>query len=407
MLIILLFDLMTFLAFNYLAYSFLSFKHNRKSTFLTFIIAYLCICLTNLKGIDSSKAIILFIIDIIYTSIQFKGSFFEKCFTIIPFFAFQIFSEIFVGYILTSVLSIPVPNKIYSLSYLLGLCLSYILLVIFNLCYIKINKYIKRNSMPKYAWIIFIAPLMTIVLLVSENDYFKILKNFPQYGAVIILFILSNILNAFIILLIVRSTNIKSDLKLQEHKAKTLEQKYQLVSQHYLYNFNFLHGLLHYYTDINKLLKKCEYNKAKEKINILMNDTYKEFNSIYSNSIVLNYLINERLQHYKNTHIHCATIIEDEKINQLNIDTQFNLFTYILDIAEKQAIHFEDNQRIIIIKSKALINNLVIQCIIPNKNIDTAILKKQLNLILKNYNYIIDISVLYKSKLKILINFTH
>lgn len=84
MLLILLFDLLTFLAFNYLAYSFLAFKYNRKFTFFIFIIAYFCICLTNFNGINSSKAIILFFIDIIYTIIQFKGSFFEKCFTIIP-----------------------------------------------------------------------------------------------------------------------------------------------------------------------------------------------------------------------------------------------------------------------------------------------------------------------------------
>src|SRR5699024_1073976 len=164
-----------------------------------------------------------------------------------------------------------------------GLCLSYILLVIFNLCYIKLSKYIKNNDIPKYTWIIFIAPLITILLLVSENDYFKNLKDFPQYGMVLILFILSNILNAFILFLIVRSTNIKADLKLQEHKAKTLELKYQLVSQHYLYNFNFLHELLHCYTDINNLIDNHEYNKVKEKVNTLMDDTYKEFNSIYSN----------------------------------------------------------------------------------------------------------------------------
>lgn len=405
MLLILLFDLLTFLAFNYLAYSFLAFKYNRKFTFFIFIIAYFCICLTNFNGINSSKAIILFFIDIIYTIIQFKGSFFEKCFTIIPFFAFQIFSEIFVGHILINVLSLTVPKQIFSFSYLLGLCLSYILLVIFNLCYIKLSKYIKNNDIPKYTWIIFIAPLITILLLVSENDYFKTLKDFPQYGMVLILFILSNILNAFILFLIVRSTNIKADLKLQEHKAKTLELKYQLVSQHYLYNFNFLHELLHCYTDINNLIDNHEYNKVKEKVNTLMDDTYKEFNSIYSNSIVLNYLINERLQYHKNNHIHCTTIIEDEKINQLDIDVQYNLFAYILNIAENQAIYFETDQRIIIFKSKTLINNLVIQCIIPNKNIDTDMLRKQLDTILKDYKCIINISPSKHSKLKILINF--
>lgn len=163
--------------------------------------------------------------------------------------------------------------------------------------------------------------------------------------------------------------------------------------------------MLHCYTDINNLIDNHEYNKVKEKVNTLMDDTYKEFNSIYSNSIVLNYLINERLQYHKNNHIHCTTIIEDEKINQLDIDVQYNLFAYILNIAENQAIYFETYQRIIIFKSKTLINNLVIQCIIPNKNIDTDMLRKQLDTILKDYKCIINISPSKHSKLKILINF--
>lgn len=405
MAIIFLFDLMTFLTFNYLAYSFLPFRFKRYLTYMIFLLGYFFICLTNFNGVNSLKATLLFFIDIIYITIQYKGSFFSKSFVIIPFFTFQIFSEIFIGYILTDILLIPVPKKILSFSYLLGLCLSFILLVIFNLCYIKLYNFIYKNEIPKYSWIIFITPLMTIFLLVGENNYFKILKDFPQYGTVIILFILSNILTAYILFLIIRSTNIKANLIFEKHKTETLELKYQLISQHYSYNFNFLHELLHTYTDINQLIEEKKYEETKKKINILMDNTYKEFNSIYSNSIVLNYLINERLQNFKNNNICCTTVIEDEKINTLNFDIQYELFNLIIQHGEKQAQNFDRSHRIILIKAKTVLNNLVIQCIIPYKDINLKKLRNQLNLILKDYKCIIDFNVEELTRLKILINF--
>lgn len=405
MAIIFLFDLMTFLTFNYLAYSFLPFRFKRYLTYMIFLLGYFFICLTNFNGVNSLKATLLFFIDIIYITIQYKGSFFSKSFVIIPFFTFQIFSEIFIGYILTDILLIPVPKKILSFSYLLGLCLSFILLVIFNLCYIKLYNFIYKNEIPKYSWIIFITPLMTIFLLVGENNYFKILKDFPQYGTVIILFILSNILTAYILFLIIRSTNIKANLIFEKHKTETLELKYQLISQHYSYNFNFLHELLHTYTDINQLIEEKKYEETKKKINILMDNTYKEFNSIYSNSIVLNYLINERLQNFKNNNICCTTVIEDEKINTLNFDIQYELFNLIIQHGEKQAQNFDRSHRIILIKAKTVLNNLVIQCIIPYKDINLKKLRNQLNLILKDYKCIIDFNVEELTWLKILINF--
>lgn len=405
MVIIFLFDLMTFLTFNYLAYSFLPFRFKRYLTYMIFFLGYFFICLTNFNGVNSLKAIFLFLIDIIYIIIQYKGSFFSKSFVIIPFFTFQIFSEIFIGYILTDILLVTVPKKILSFSYKIGICSSFTLLVIFNLCYIKLYNFIYKNEIPKYSWIIFITPLMTIFLLVSENNYFIILRDFPQYGTVIILFILSNILTAYILFLIIRSTNIKANLIFEKNKTETLELKYQLISQHYSYNFNFLHELLHTYTDINQLLENKKYEAVKKKINLLMDTTYEEFNSIYSNSIILNYLINEKLQNFKDNSIHCITVIEDEKINTLDFDVQYELFKLILQNGEKQAQNFDRNNRIILIKAKTVLHNLVIQCIIPYKDTNLKKLQNQLNLILKNYNCIIDFNTEELSRLKILINF--
>ena len=58
-----------------------------------------------------------------------------------------------------------------------------------------------------------------------------------------------------------------------------------------LYNFNFLHDLLHTCNVLNTQLNNDNYLEAKETLEHLTNKTYKEFNAIYSNSIILNYVI--------------------------------------------------------------------------------------------------------------------
>lgn len=178
------------------------------------------------------------------------------------------------------------------------------------------------------------------------------------------------------------------------------------MSQHYLYNFHFLHDLIHSYSDIYRLLNNKDLECAKIELNALMDKTYKEFNSIYSNSTVLNYLLNMRLNSFKSNHIECITTIEDEKINIIDFNTQFYFFNYILDISEKQIQFIEkDEYKIIAIKSKMIANNLIIQCIIPYVNLNLEEFKNNLYSILSQYHCIIDISKEQKFKIKLIINF--
>lgn len=407
MILIYIFDLLSFSLFNYLAYCFLTLRYNHYVRYIIFILIYFLICLLNFKGITSTKALFVFILYTFYIFIQYSGQFLTHCFVLIPFFTFQIFAEILVGFILSNVFSLPIPLEILTFSHISGLIISFTMLFIFTISYVKIAKYIKFNSLPKYTWLIFIVPLITIILMIAEDQHLHVFKYYPrQYRTIMILYIVSYLLNILIFMMIINTNKIESNLKIEKYKSEALDQKFILMSQHYSYNFNFLHNLIHSYSYINLLFDNKDFESAKTEINALMDKTYKEFNSIYSNSIVLNYLLNMRLNDFKNSHIKCVTTIENEKINFIDFNTQFKLFDYILYISEKQIQCIEnDEYKIIVIKTKTIANNLIVQCIIPFINLDLEEFKNNLYSILSQYHCIIDISKEHNFNIKLIINF--
>ena len=54
---------------------------------------------------------------------------------------------------------------------------------------------------------------------------------------------------------------------------------------------NIFFNLLNKCKDISLLINKEKYNEAVNELKSLYNQTYKEFNAIYSNSLILNYLL--------------------------------------------------------------------------------------------------------------------
>ena len=97
--------------------------------------------------------------------------------------------------------------------------------------------------------------------------------------------------------------------------------------------------------------------------------------------------------------------IEDEKINIINFEAQFNFFDYILDISEHQADFLKNDRSIILIKSKTIASRLVIQCIFPYHDLNISAFKDKLSSILYQYQYQIDIDIENNNKLKLIICF--
>lgn len=105
--------------------------------------------------------------------------------------------------------------------------------------YVKILKYIKSEYLPKYTWLTFILPIITIILLVTMGDYFNLLRTNPKILITTVGLAISNIIFFFIFMLAIHSTNMRHKLQIAEQREELINSKLNLLSQHYNYNFQF------------------------------------------------------------------------------------------------------------------------------------------------------------------------
>lgn len=351
------------------------------------------------------KAIILLSLYFCYVFLQFKGQFIHKLLVIFPFFTIQIISEILVGYIISYIPFLDLTKNAVSTGYVIGIVFSNLILLFFSIAYVYLSKYLKMNDLPKYTWFIFILPILTIILLVNVNDYFTLFKSNPNALIYIVILVLFNLTFAIIFLLAINSTYMKIKLKTAEHKEELINSKFDLLTQHYSYNFNFLHDLLHTCNKLNLFLDNSDYNNIKEEIEKLSTQTFKEFNTIYTNSVTLNYIINVNLNRIKESGINIKTVLEYNNFENLDFYTQLQLFDFLIIFSIECCMKVDISQRIVIFKSKIKSNHIILQLLLPNVKANIYDTKKKIKKILNNVDYTINVKEVDSSSVSLLISF--
>ena len=134
-------------------------------------------------------------------------------------------------------------------------------------------------------------------------------------------------------MLAINSSNMRHKLQIAKQKEELFNSKLDLLSQQYDNNFRFLHNLLHTCNQLNSLFNDSNYSEATNVLKKLSNTAYKEFNAIYSNSFILNYVINNNLNKIIEHNIDIKTVIEYSNFENLDYTTQLHLFEYILKIS--------------------------------------------------------------------------
>lgn len=307
---------------------------------------------------------------------------------IIPFFIIQIISELIVGFCLGSISSLALTNTIFSFGYILGILLSNIMTAVLSVGYVHVLKVIRNDDIPKYTWSAFIIPVITIILIVhTDKDYF-ILYRTSQNGLLItIILALSNLIFFIIFILVINSSTTKQQLLIANQKEELINSKYNLLAQHYNYNFKFLHNLLHTCNDLNNEINNSNFEEAKRILNSLSETAYKEFNAIYSNSFLLNYIINNHLDTIIENNIDIKTVIEYSEFEKLDFNTQLDLFEFILELTIQKCLEVDDLKRVIIIKTKKQANHIIINIIFPAKEFDEQTIIIKLQNILNNLTF--------------------
>lgn len=398
-------NIISFILISYIANSFLTLKYSKNKSIIILLLSTTIVCLTNYNGASPLKSIILLAIYFIYIFVQYNGRIIKKVMTIIPYFLIQILSEILVAFCLNNILFIKITRDTSSCGFIFGIFFSYAILTLFVFIYVKILKYIKYEYLPKYTWLAFILPIITIILLVTMGDYFDLLHTNPQTLIAIVGLAISNIILFIIFISAINSTNMKHKLQIAKQKEELINSKLDLLSQHYDYNFKFLHNLLHTCSQLNSLFKDSNYVEAINVLNKLSDTAFKEFNAIYSNSYILNYVINNNLTKIIDYNIDIKTVIEHSDFNNLDYYTQLILFEYLINLSIDSCIQVDTSDKIIIIKSVNTANKIILKLFYSTSSINQFDIEKNINEILLNKYNSLSIKKINNSYASILISF--
>ena len=359
---IILSNIISFLLLTYLTNSFLSPKYNKTKSLLIFVLFFIPLIFITIE----SKYIFILFLYFIVCFLLYKGSFIQKTLIIIPFYIIQISFEFLIFHIQTF--------------FNYEIILAALFILFFISIYIYILKNLKRLYSLKYIKFIFIFPILTILwfgdidcsyfLSTSTTDLFDLLS-IP-------------VLNLLLFIITLLTTNYISLKKQKE----LFNSKYELLQQHYDYNFKFLHDLLHTCNQLNIQFDNQNYENAKE---ILTQTTYKEFNAIYSQSLVLNYVINNHLQTLIDNNINVKTDIESNSFNNLDYQLQLQLFDYLLTLTIQSCLSCQNDNKIIILKSKSEINYLLLKVVFSSTAINEKKITNHLEKILNANSYTVTI----------------
>ena len=396
-------NFISFSLLTYISNSLLQFKYSKNKSILIFFISFFIFSSINYNGTSSLKALKLFIIFILYIYFQFKGNFSMKMLVVLFFFSLLLFSEILAIFCLGYFFQFESPLDIFSFEFMIGSIISNTFLILFSFLFIYILKYFKKNYLPKYSYLVLFIPIITIFLLLSVDDYLVIMNNKLSFIRFIII-ALSNIIFVITSLTIINYISMKNELEITKQKEFYINSKYNLLSQHYHYNFNFLHDLLHTYNTINKHLQQNDLTSVKQQMNQLTETTFKEFNTIYSNSALLNYLLNNKLYLLQENHINFKTVLESDHFEFLDLETQINLFELLINISIEACLKVPIEDRTIILKSFEKANHFIIQIIYP-KDSNTLINLNHLEEIIKDYGHLSTKEI--DQSLSLLITFYH
>ena len=222
--------------------------------------------------------------------------------------------------------------------------------------------------------------------------------------------LLSNFSILIIFFLVVRSNKISSDLELSLYRENIVNAKYNLLKNHYNNNFFFLHNLLHQCYQLKTYVDEDNKEDVKKELRKMTDITFKKFNSIYTNSLALNYAVNSKLKELEKNRIHFISTIKYNDFSFLTLELQTEIFSKILDYGIILNQSVPEKERNIIIKSQRFGQQIIISSLIKFKNNELVDIKKEIETdfkyILQNIqNYNVSVKIKNNSCISIIIYF--
>lgn len=363
-------NIITIFLLKKLGEGFFNKRYKKKSIQIVITLFFIIImCLINYKGTSNYKALILFFLYLSYLYIFYNCKI-SLSFSIgIVFFLIVTVSEIIIFLIINAVLEKNLILEISTFKYNLCLYFSSILTFIFINLFLKIKHIYNLSLLPKFSWLILLIPIITIIIFLNIENYNLLINNLVLFVIVYGLCFL-NMIIGFVFLSIVSFINTQRETNILKQQEKLINDRYKLLEQHYENNFNFLHNILHMCTKINNLIENKKFDNLKLNLNNLAEETVKKFNLIYTNSVILNTLINNSLDEIIEKNISISVDIGENDLKLINFKEQFEILEYLFNISLNSCKIIKNTNKNIIFKSKKIKNHLIIQVAFPyNKNL--------------------------------------
>lgn len=358
-----------------LFYGYASLKHNRVITILIILLTIFLVIAASLFDVNKSVDYSMLVI---YTGgifLLYQGRKFDLFTTLIIFMILEMLLQIIIF------LSF---DKLNINNWLIKEVVTFIVVIIMTIGLLKIVNKFDYHKLPRTNKTYLLLIIMGILLVVISGKYqllYHISDNFDVFIVVILLLMIFSYIALYDTMV---KLGLKNDLDTSRGNEKNVIEKYQLLDQQYQTNFYFLHDLLKKCQRLNQLVEVKDYRLLKEEINNLADDTYRQFNNIYSQLSILNLLINERRDLMVQYDINVVPTITYHDFSFIRITDLMIIFDQLLDIVFNLVINY-DKRRFIFIKTFKKENQVIIQFKVTSnkKQLDNLFDQKFLGLISK------------------------
>lgn len=323
-----------------------------------------------------------FFIYILYSSKWYKILMHTIVFCIISFCSIM-FSTL-ITYLFFNMKRFP---KLNTFDYSLYLLFCFILLYYFLKIYIDLYSKILNFDLPKFVSLVYLFPSFTLFFILISDNFYTLLRLDLKSFIMIFSLLFTNIILFIIYINLVQTMNYKNRFEILNYREKYSSKKYDLLNIQYKNNFHFLHDLLNEYQKIDFLMNNNDFKLAQEQLHNLANLTYHNFNDLYTDSIVLNYLLNNKKEIIETNNIQILSLLQYTDFTFMDFCDQIDFFSISLDYLIKNTIPF-DGEKLISIKS-SMKNNLLIlnfQFTSNNYEINKKEIDNLTNSILKSYD---------------------
>lgn len=350
---------------------------NRYAFFLVFVLIVVILSFVNYTNFYVLGTSIMTLFYTMFIFIFFDGTRYKKALITILFILTISISEIFTANLMNSIFNLD-PNHINEVKYMFALIISNLatFIILYNM-----SKLIRKEVMekhPKFAWLCLALPMTTILFLCNLTNYFSTFRDNILTLVIILGLIISNIISLVTLTSEIRRMELDNEIK-------QMRLKYDSLTEQYNTNFYFLHDTIRKLTKMGYKIDENNFTEFKREIMDLNGNLIKSFNTINSNSEMLNILLNYWISDINKYNITIKTVIEYNDFKFISLEDQQYIFSELLRISLDSCKTSKCTTPRITIKTKKVYNQITISCLFSYST-STSLDLKGLQKVLAKYN---------------------